>query len=77
MNGNETISVLLHEITFVDFKIDIAIIFQKPFSVNNSNPRHDNFYSAQYKTQGKFQDCQTLQFFIFFISIIFIDVHLN
>jgi hypothetical protein len=61
MNENETITVLLHEITFIDFKINIAIIFQKPFCVNNSNPSHDNFHSAQYKTQGKFQDYQTLQ----------------
>jgi hypothetical protein len=46
MKVNEMIIILLHEITFIDFKIDIAIIFQKPFFVNNSNPRHGNFYSA-------------------------------
>jgi hypothetical protein len=71
MNGNEIIIVLLHEITFIDFKIAIAIIFQKPFSVNNSNPRHNNFYSAQYKAQGKFQDCQTLQLSFSFLFLLF------
>jgi hypothetical protein len=54
MKENEITTILLHEIIFINFKIGIPIIFQKPFFVNNSNQRHDNFYSAQYKTQENF-----------------------
>jgi hypothetical protein len=59
MKGKKTIIVLLYAIVSIENRHHHQL--PKLFSVNNSNPRHNSFYSTQYKTPGKFRDCQTLQ----------------
>ena len=59
MKGKKIIIVLLYAIISIENRHH----YQPPnlFSVNNSNPRHNSFYSTQYKIPRNIQRCQTLQ----------------